>query len=147
MIESPAFWFANDQEYRQSSDDADRAENDECVAPAVCGGNGCAESDTQRGPYWRSKVEDSERHASPTAGEVVRDDRIGWRHATSLTDADGHSRDYKLGKARGNAASHRRGTPNRASKREDAHTVGLVRYPADRNRNEAIEKRKIEAAD
>ena len=95
----------------------------------------------------RPKIVDAECGAAAARRKIVRHERIGRRNAARFAETHRHARDDELRIVGGQAARHRGAAPDRARERQHPDSVGLVRDPADRNCDEAIEEREIESAD
>ena len=146
-VQPAAARLAHHQPDDQGRRDADRADRDEGVAPAIGRGDRGAEGHAERLADGRADIEQAERGAARAGREIVGDDRIGGRHAAGLADPDRHPRQHELRIVGGHAAGDGRPAPQGAGERQHLHAIGPVGQPAHRDRDHAVEQREIEPAD
>lgn len=151
LVEAAAFRLSQGQLEDRCDHDPGEPHNDEGRAPVeiltqIAAGDLGPGHDAEGRANGNAQRVDGQRPRPAVGGEIVRDQRVGGRHAARLADADTHAREEKLPEALRKAANSGESRPDRQRDRDDPGPVGSVRQPCDGHAQRGIQRSECDAA-
>ena len=124
-----------------------QSHRDERAAPTEACRHQPAEQHARRRPERNAERKDRQRPRPPCGRKAVGDQRIGWRHAAGLADADTQPAKKQLPEVRRCSAQGGEAAPERQADGDGAAAALAIREDRDRNGDAAVEQCEGDAAE